>query len=695
VSTCKVCDTARANFSASQPTLQPLPIRGLFYRWGVDLCGPFHATKYGNTYIMVCVEHFTKHVEVIPIPSKHADVVMYAFLHNVLGRFGACAEVVTDQGAEFQGVFQDMLTNSLIDHRTTSAHHPQSDGLAERIVQTFKRALRKLCETTSNLASWDVALPYVALGYRCAPQASTKMSPYFMLYGRNPVIPPAIVSRISVPIDFDNVDIAVADVLNRVEVLQRLMPVAFDNLLITQHRDTLRYAAVRGGGYLPKLQRFEVGDYVYLRVHNPHNTLEMPVHRAVLRVKSVRTTGVLVLEGRCGGTISPRTEHCSPCHLANIDPTIDVSLFVPGVGLSCTKCASPAQGAKMILCDACNAPWHTFCLTPPLSSVPKGNWACPSCVAKNIDVSQVLYGVPTSRPSTVSNVVRKTASRAARRLVGRQVQQLGVPPGTEGALPVGTLQFLGDNHYPLLLSATFPSGVIVHFTVAEAEAALDPGSPYGKLRPRTRSHAVVAVCLLPLSRHLLLSFATPERLHSGLVQLLPGCWPMDYVVQLFDQARLSTQASHPVCLPVSRCHFSFLSSRLQLSFAKFLFTMGPVTHPATSLTHDVSCKALAASDDLQMVVAALLALSPSDAVVLRLSGPASLLIVLLCCRCTGLFVACEINRTLLAAAVPVWQQWLHDAAVDGCLSICPSSHGLSRCWLLWSPTAALSQHVAL
>jgi hypothetical protein len=39
---------------------------------------------------------------------------------------------------------------------------------------------------------------------------------------------------------------------------------ATENLAITQHQDTLRYAIIHGGGYQPWVQRFEPKDYLYL-----------------------------------------------------------------------------------------------------------------------------------------------------------------------------------------------------------------------------------------------------------------------------------------------------------------------------------------------------------------------------------------------------------------------------------------------
>ena len=76
-------------------------------------------------------------------PDKASEGAAYAFLDIVLSHFGAPAEVLTNQGTEFQGEFQVLCDKALIDHRTTSQDHPEADGLAERVVQTVKRALRK------------------------------------------------------------------------------------------------------------------------------------------------------------------------------------------------------------------------------------------------------------------------------------------------------------------------------------------------------------------------------------------------------------------------------------------------------------------------------------------------------------------------------------------------------------------------
>jgi hypothetical protein len=91
-------------------------------------------TSRGNVYIMIMIEHFSKWVELVALPDKSSHNTNQAFLQQVLSRFGACVECLTDQGSKFRGEFQDLLDHAFIDHRRTSRDHPQVDGLVERMV---------------------------------------------------------------------------------------------------------------------------------------------------------------------------------------------------------------------------------------------------------------------------------------------------------------------------------------------------------------------------------------------------------------------------------------------------------------------------------------------------------------------------------------------------------------------------------
>lgn len=51
----------------------------------------------------------------------------------------------------------------------------------------------------------------------------------------------------------------------------------------------------------------------------------------------------------------------------------------------CEQCHSGAHEKSMLLCDRCNRGWHLYCLSPPLSAIPHGNWYCLECLASEND----------------------------------------------------------------------------------------------------------------------------------------------------------------------------------------------------------------------------------------------------------------------------------------------------------------------
>lgn len=45
----------------------------------------------------------------------------------------------------------------------------------------------------------------------------------------------------------------------------------------------------------------------------------------------------------------------------------------------CRRCRQTNATDSMLLCDSCDGAYHLFCLQPPLSAIPAGNWYCPRC----------------------------------------------------------------------------------------------------------------------------------------------------------------------------------------------------------------------------------------------------------------------------------------------------------------------------
>lgn len=64
---------------------------------------------------------------------------------------------------------------------------------------------------------------------------------------------------------------------------------------------------------------------------------------------------------------------------------------------NCKVCLKDDNESRLLLCDVCDDSYHTHCLIPPLLSVPKGDWCCPKCLAKECNQKIDAYGFEQAR----------------------------------------------------------------------------------------------------------------------------------------------------------------------------------------------------------------------------------------------------------------------------------------------------------
>ncbi|XP_064475528.1 uncharacterized protein K02A2.6-like [Ornithodoros turicata] len=112
---------------------------------GMDL---FYAN--GRSYLVV-VDYFSKFFELSRLKTTTSANVI-AKIRPMFARFGVPDVVRSDNGPQFaSGEFQRFLSTQGIKHVTSSPHFPQSNGQAERTVQTAKALLKKELDVNSAL----------------------------------------------------------------------------------------------------------------------------------------------------------------------------------------------------------------------------------------------------------------------------------------------------------------------------------------------------------------------------------------------------------------------------------------------------------------------------------------------------------------------------------------------------------------
>ena len=183
VKTCHECQIRQTKYFHIPPILPTVPT--LFYRAHMDIMFMPRAGNY--RYIVHARCAAISYPEARAITSDSTKVLTDFVFHDILCRWGGIAEIVTDNGAAFVAMAEDLQARYGVASIKISGYNSQANGVIESKHFDLREAIMKTCRGEES--KWRSVLPQVLWAERATVRKATGYSPYYMAHGVHPVMP--------------------------------------------------------------------------------------------------------------------------------------------------------------------------------------------------------------------------------------------------------------------------------------------------------------------------------------------------------------------------------------------------------------------------------------------------------------------------------------------------------------------------
>ncbi|XP_020023446.1 gypsy retrotransposon integrase-like protein 1 isoform X2 [Castor canadensis] len=182
---CQHCQVAK-NTVILAPKQHLLKVENPWSIVTVDLMGPFHTSNRSHVYAIIVTDLFTKWVTILPLHAISVSEISKAII-NVFFLYGPPQKIIMDQRDEFIQQINVELYGLFGTKQIVISHASGTVNTSESTSSTIKTFLSKHCADYPN--NWDDHLSAVSFAFNVTHLESTKNTPYFQMFNRNPYMP--------------------------------------------------------------------------------------------------------------------------------------------------------------------------------------------------------------------------------------------------------------------------------------------------------------------------------------------------------------------------------------------------------------------------------------------------------------------------------------------------------------------------
>ena len=246
----------------------------------------------GYKYLLTLIDRFSRWPAAIPLKDISTESVINALSHGWISSFGIPKIITTDRGSQFSSsVWTQLMETWGIQHKMTTAYHPEANGMVERFHRRLKESLMAICDDDRN--AWFWKLPMALLAIRTTLKPDIDASPADLVYGEGLAVPGDLLP----PLPDDNNDLnrqqrnTAASLRLEVERLQPKQTSAhrIPHVHVPENLANATHVMIRRGGVNPPLTQPYVGPFrvdsrtqTGIKVHIPGRGIE---EIALARVK--------------------------------------------------------------------------------------------------------------------------------------------------------------------------------------------------------------------------------------------------------------------------------------------------------------------------------------------------------------------------------------------------------------------------
>ena len=198
-------------------TSRPLELVHIDY---LTIEAPKTSRSQKDVNILIVTDHFNRYAQAYIMPNQKASTVAKMLWDRFFVHYGFPEKILSDQGRNFESkLLKELCILAQIEKMRTNPYRPEGNVSCERFNRTLISMLGTLPEEFKS--EWVNHVNMLTYAYNCMRSNATGFSPYYLLYGRHPLLPIDIEFGVMTP------DLTEVVTLKYIHGLQKRLDYAF------------------------------------------------------------------------------------------------------------------------------------------------------------------------------------------------------------------------------------------------------------------------------------------------------------------------------------------------------------------------------------------------------------------------------------------------------------------------------------